>query len=130
MNAGVDDFVNKAGFSARDLQGIDRWEAWTPTYSLTTVGAVTISGRYRVIGRKCEFQVKVSAATSIASTAGTHYIDLPIAAQGLSGMAVMTNDTTNIAVGVGHIDVATSRAYLPTQAASGNTFNVSGWYEV
>lgn len=124
------EITNAGGFTARDAVGIDRWESWTPTYSLTTVGAVTISGRYRVIGRKCEFQVSISAATSIATTAGTHYIDLPIAAKGLSGMAVMTNDTTNIAVGVAHLDVSTSRAYLPTQAASGNTFNVAGSYEI
>jgi hypothetical protein len=42
----------------------------------------------------------------------------------------MTNDTTNIAVGVCHIDHATSRCYLPAQAASGNTFTLAGWYEI
>ena len=47
-----------------------------------------------------------------------------------SGIATMTNDTTNIAVGTCHIDVSTSRCYLPTQAASGNTFNIFGSYEV
>jgi hypothetical protein len=52
------------------------------------------------------------------------------AAKGISGMGVMTNDTSNIAVGVCHIDVATSRCYLPSQVASGNTFKLCGWYEI
>jgi len=119
-------------FTFRDSQGQDRWEiSWTPVFgSLTVIGATSYTGRYRVIGRVCEFQVKFSAATSIASTAGTDYLTLPFAAAGLSGIAVMTNDTTNIAVGVCHIDVATSRCYLPTQTASGNVFNLCGSFEV
>jgi hypothetical protein len=40
------------------------------------------------------------------------------------------NDTTNIAVGTCHIDVSTSRAYLPTQVASGNAFLLCGSYEI
>lgn len=75
-----------------------------------------------------QFQVEFSAATSIASTAGTDYMNLPIAQAGLAGMAVMTNDTTNIAVGLCHIK--SSRCYLPTQGASGNTFHLCGWYEI
>lgn len=117
-------------FAYRDLLGIDRWEPFTVSASLTTVGATTYAGRYRIVGRQCFFQVSLVAATSIATTAGTHYVTLPIAAQGIGGSAAMTNDTTNVAVGVCHIDQATSRCYLPTQGASGNTFNVCGWYEI
>ena len=94
------------------------------------VGTPTYTGRYRIVGRQCFFQVTLVATTSIASTAGTHYVTLPITAGGLGGVATMTNDTTNIAVGVCHLDVATSRAYLPTQAASANTFIVAGWFEI
>jgi hypothetical protein len=123
--------LDKSSFSYRDIRGFDRWENFTPVFgSLTVVGATSYSGRLRFVGRKLEFQVKFSAATSIASVAGTDYLNLPVAAQGLSGIAVMTNDTTNVAVGVCHIDVATSRCYLPAQAASGNTFNICGSYEV
>ena len=121
----------KDSFSWRDLVSQDTWNTFTPVFgSLTVIGATSYSGRYRFVGRKCEFQVKFSAATSIASTAGTDYLTLPFTALGLSGMATMTNDTTNIAVGTCHLDVATSRCYLPTQVASGNTFNLTGWYEV
>jgi hypothetical protein len=123
--------LNNTGFSFRDMIGEDRWTPWTPVFgSLTVVGATSYTGRLRVVGKSLQFQVQFSAATSIASSAGTDYLTLPVAAKGLSGMAVMTNDTTNIAVGLCHIDVATSRCYLPTQVASGNVFNLCGQYEI
>ena len=124
---------NKTGFSWRDLNGKDRWESFSPTFgALTVVGATTYYGRLRIVGRMCYFQVQFSAVTSIESTAGTHYLTLPVTAntQSLAGIATMTNDTTNIAVGNCHIDVATSRCYLPTQVASANVFTLAGSYEV
>ena len=128
-----DEVPNKIGFSWRDLNGKDRWEKFDPTFgALTIVGTPAYFGRLRVVGRQCFFQVKFSAGTSIASVAGTDYLTLPITAksQGLAGIATMTNDTSNIAVGVCHIDVATSRCYLPTQLASANVFNLCGSYEI
>ena len=131
MNAFDDKTIDPSSFAYDNLIGQDQWKAFTPVFgSLTVVGATTYSGRYRFVGKKLEFQVKFLAATSIASVAGTDYFTLPIAAKGLTGMAVMTNDTSNVAVGTCHIDVATSRCYLPAQVASGNTFNLAGWYEV
>ena len=121
--------LDETSFAFRDLTSQDLWTNFTPVFgSLTVVGATNYSGRFRVVGRMLQFQVEFSAATSIASVAGTDYMNLPIAQAGLSGMAVMTNDTTNIAVGVCHI--TNSRCYLPTQGASGNTFHLAGWYEI
>ncbi len=118
-------------FSERDASGQDKWFSFTPTFSgLTVVGATSYSGRYRKVGRSLEFQVQLSAATSIASTAGTTYMLLPITSSGLSGLATMTNKTTNIAVGLCHIDVTNSRCYLPSQLASGNVFNLAGQFEI
>ena len=125
-----DDKLDMKSFSFNDLTGHDRWIAFTPTFSLTVLGATSYSGRLKIVGRQCFFQTQFSAATSIASTAGTHYLTLPITAKGYGGVAIMTNDTTNIAVGVCHIDVTTSRCYLPTQGASGNTFIAAGWFEI
>ena len=48
----------------------------------------------------------------------------------IAGFGVMTNDTTNIAVGLCHLDTATMRLYLPTQAASGDVFNLYFTYEI
>jgi type II secretory pathway pseudopilin PulG len=125
------DEFDQRSFAYRDLLSTDRWESFTPVFgALTVVGATSYTGRYRIVGRQCQFQVQFSAATSIASTAGTDYLTLPITAAGLSGIAVMTNDTTNIAVGVCHIDTGTSRCYLPTQAASGSVFTICGSYEI
>jgi hypothetical protein len=127
----VNEDFDRKSFAYNDIIGQDKWVPWTPVFgSLTVVGATTYAGRLRIVGRSVQFQVKFSAATSIASTAGTDYLTLPITAAGYTGFAVMTNDTTNIAVGVCHLDVSTSRCYLPTQAASGNTFNICGAYEI
>jgi len=125
------DQVDRASFSYENLIGRDRWRDFTPVFgSLAVVGATSYSGRLRTIGRGCAFQVQFSAATSIASTAGTDYLTLPLTARGLSGIAVMTNKTTNIAVGNCVIDVANSRCYLPTQAASAQVFTLYGEFEI
>ena len=131
MNELDDRVLQKQNFAYLDLMGQDKWTAWTPVFgSLTVVGATNYSGRYRIIGRSCQIQVQFSAATSIASIAGTDYLTLPFTATGYSGIGTMTNDTTNIAVGVCHLDVGTSRLYLPTQNASGNVFNLYAQFEV
>lgn len=124
-------FIDQKSFSYNDLLGQDSWTKFVPIFgSLTVVGATNYSGRFKVIGKQLFFQVSFSAATSIASVAGTSYFTLPISAKGLSGLATMTNDTTNVAVGLCHVDADTSRVYLPTQTASGNTFLLSGWVEI
>lgn len=130
MNALDNKSLHETGFAFSDLLGRDRWETtWTPAYSFATATNLTVVGRFKVVGRMCLWQVQ-SSGTSLATTAGTSYIDLPIAAKGYGGVGVMSNDTANTAVGIGHIDVANSRFYPPTQAASGDTFIFSGWYEV
>lgn len=130
MNAFDDLQLDQKSFAMRDLLGIDRWDTFTVSASLTVVGTPTYSGRYRIVGKQCFFQIKAVSSTSIASTAGTHYFAMPIPAKGFAGIATMTDDTTNIAVGVCHIDVATSRCYVPSQVASGDTFTVAGSYEI
>ena len=123
--------ISEQSFAFRDLSGQDRWLEWTPVFTgLTVVGATTYSARFRIVGKSCEFQVKLSAATSIASVAGTTYLALPIASVGLSGIAAMTDQSSNIAVGSCHVDVTNSRCYLPTQTASANTFNLCGSMEI
>lgn len=121
--------LDQRSFSYQDILGQDKWTAWTVSYSFATATSLTVVGRFKVVGRLCFFQVQ-SSGTSLATTAGTSYIDLPITAAGYGGVGVMTNDTANTAVGIGHIDVATSRFYPPTQSASGNTFTFSGFYEI
>jgi hypothetical protein len=126
------DTVDFESFAWMNLIGVDRWVDFTPTFgSLTVVGATNYTGRLRIVGRKCEFQLSFSAATSIASTAGTTYLNLPVKpAKGFAGFGAMTNGTTNIAVGLCDIDITNSRCYLPAQAASGDTFKVFSSYEI
>ena len=123
--------ADESSFAYRDLLDQDVWNTFTPVFgSLTVVGATSYSGRFRFVGRQCYGQVKFSAATSIASVAGTDYLTLPVTANGLTGMGVMSNDTSNVAVGVCHLDVATSRLYLPAQVASASVFNLFWTCEV
>ena len=122
--------IDPGSFAYRDIVGQDAWTVFTVTASLTIVGTPTYVGRLRVVGKQCLFQVSMISTTSIATTAGTSYITLPITAKGIGGIATMTNNTGNTAVGVGHIDVTTSRCYLPSQVASGDSFHVCGWFEI
>lgn len=123
--------VNFSGFAWRDLIGQDRWTTWDPSRTgWTDVGTPTVSGRYRLNGRKCEFQVQVVPSTTVATTAGTSYIGLPVPAAGIAGDGSMVNIATMIAVGSCAFDVTNSRVYVPTQTAIGNTLTIAGWYEV
>lgn len=109
----------------------DTTTTFSPTRtSWTDVGSPTVTGRYSRNKNLCLFEIKVVPSTSIATTAGTSYVALPVTAAGLAGEASMQNITTNIAVGLCVIDVANSRVYVPTQGASGNTFTIAGTYEV
>ena len=131
MNFLDDKILDVKSFAYRDILGQDRWESFTPTFtSLTVSGDTSYSGRYRIVGRSCFFQVQFSAATTVESTAGTTYLTLPIASKGLAGIATMQNKTSNVAVGTCVIDATNSRCYIPTQSASGNVFLVAGWYEI
>ena len=123
--------ISESSFAYRDLLGIDRWDSFVVMFgSLTVVGATSYSGLYRIVGKSLEFQVQFSAATSIASVAGTDYLNLPVVAKGLAGIATMMNKTTNVAVGTCVINTTTSRCYLPAQAASGNMFLLYGKYGI
>jgi hypothetical protein len=123
--------LDPASFAMRDLQGQDVWTEFTPVFgSLTVVGATSYSGRYRFVGRECEFQVQFSAATSIASVAGTTSMETPAAAKGFGGTITMHDLTTNNEVGSGPIKASNSRAYLPLQPVSSDTFLLKGSFEV
>lgn len=131
MNALDNVQVDPFGFAWRDLIGQDKWETWTPVRtSWTDVGTITVTAKFNVRGRMCHFSIKVSPATSIATTAGTSYVSLPIKAAGFGGIATMVNRTANTAVGVCVIDETNSRVYPPSQSASGNTFFINGSYEI
>ena len=126
-------WVNRAGFAWRDLLGQDKWLEWTPVRTgWTDVGTPTVTGRLRIVGRQAYIQVIVLPATSIATVAGTSYIDLPVSgpASGVTGMGNMMDITANTAVGVCVLRVSQNRIYVPAQAASGNNFAIAGWFEI
>ena len=108
------------------------WASWTPTRTgWTDVGSPTVTARYCQIGAVVFFQVKVVPSTTIATVAGTSYINLPVTALagGITGDASMTDLTTLLAIGDCVIDTANSRCYVPAKAATGDTVNIGGWFE-
>jgi hypothetical protein len=108
---------------------------WNPAFtSLTEVpgtGSITKSGRYSRLGRTVFFTVTISCTgdATTASTAGTTYCDLPVAAS--IGDTCSTGDlTTNLSVGNGVVNATTDRIYPASWTATGNTITISGKYEV
>lgn len=123
--------ADESSFAFRDLTDADVWTTFTPVFgSLTVVGATSYSGRLRFVGRYLQVRVKFSAATSIASTAGTTYLTPPAPIKGLGDIGEMANLTTNAGVGVVVANATDQKIYMPAQVASGNTFLISVDYEV
>ena len=111
---------------------LQTWTSWTPTRTgWTDVGAPTVTARYCRLGNVTFLQVKVVPGTTVATTAGTSYINLPVTAgaSSMGGDGTMTDSTTLIGVGNCVFDVANSRCYVPTQAATGDTLIIAGWFE-
>ena len=108
--------------------------AWTPFTATRTgwtdVGSPTVTARYSQIKNVCYFQVKVVPGTTVATVAGTSYVNLPITAFGFTGEGSMTDLTTLIGIGNCVIDSTNSRVYVPTQTATGDTLVIGGWFEV
>ena len=121
--------IDTKGFAYRDMLGLDRWDSFTVSTNVSTAGTTTFTGRYRLIGKACEFQAQLSASGSIATTTGIHYFALPISAKGLAGFAIMTNLSTNAGSACG-VNLSTSRVYLPTQASTTAILSIFGKMEI
>lgn len=124
--------LRRASFSWRDLQGIDRWETYSPTRTGYTEvgGAPTLSGRFVTHGRLCFVQIKIVPVTTIASVGDTSYCALPLAPAGFGGQMQVNSTTVVATAGLCRIDVTNKRVYTPTWVASGNTFVITGSFEV
>lgn len=111
------------GFSFRDIIGQDRWTAFNPIRTgWTDVGtAPVVKAVWRDVGQQCFLQMRVIPGTTVATAVGTSYVALPRAAAGISGEGSMQDLTTKAWIGGCVVDVTTSRLYLPTWAASGDT---------
>lgn len=108
---------------------------WTPAFtSLTEVlggGSVTKSGRYKRIGNTVFYTITITTTggATTASTAGTTYCDLPVAAS-YDDVCTVANGTTNVGVGTGTLNSTNDRCYPSTWAATSDTIIISGKYEV
>lgn len=108
---------------------------WTPTFTNLTVvlggGSVTYSGRYSRIGRTVFYTIKITTTggATTASTAGTTYCTIPIAASE-DDTVTTSNKTTLLGIGVGLLDSTNDRCYPSTWIATSDTIVISGKYEV
>lgn len=108
---------------------------WTPTFTNLTVvngtGGATYAGRYSRIGRTVFYTITITCTgtATTASTAGTTYCDLPVAATQDDTVAV-ANSTTKLAIGDGFLDSTNDRCYPASWTATGNKIIISGKYEV
>lgn len=99
--------------------GYPHWFSFTPTYtSLTVVGASAHTGKYCINGRMVTIQFVTAAATSVASTADTTYMNLPFtpASQGL--FITLNNSTYATSYGNGVFTNGLTRAYMPAISAT------------
>ena len=108
---------------------------WTPTFTNLTVvngtGGATYAGRYTQIGSIVYYTITITCTgtATTASTAGTTYCTLPVAAT-YNDTCATANSTTNVGIGTGVLDATNDRCYPNTWAATGNTITISGKYEV
>lgn len=108
---------------------------WTPTFTNLTVvngtGGATYAGRYTRIGRTVFYTstITCTGTATTASTAGTTYCDLPVAAAQDDTVDV-ANSTTKLAIGGGFLDSTNDRCYPASWTATGNKIIISGKYEV
>ena len=108
---------------------------WTPSFTSLTIvngtGGATYAGRYSRIGRTVFYTVQIvcTGTATTASTAGTTYCDLPVAATQDDTLSV-ANATTRLTIGGGYLDATNDRCYPASWTATGNTIIISGKYEV
>jgi hypothetical protein len=102
---------------------------WTPALNgYTVVGATTLSGAYTLIGNMVFWSFTISAATSLASTAGTSYVSGFSFAPAVGGAFSINN---NAAEGfVSGLCNGTPIMLTPTWAASAWTFYGSGQFRL
>jgi hypothetical protein len=108
---------------------------WTPTFTNLTVvngtGGATYAGRYTQIGSIVYYTITITCTgtATTASTAGTTYCTLPVAAT-YNDTCATANSATNVGIGTGVLDATNDRCYPNTWTATGNTITISGKYEV
>lgn len=108
---------------------------WTPTFtSLTEVlggGSVTKAGRYIRVGNIVSYTITITTTggATTASTAGTTYCTLPVAAS-YDDTNTAANAISKLGIGTGWLDSTNDRCYPSSWTATSDTIIISGKYEV
>lgn len=134
----VHDGATVGGFPAAklaDVGGGTAWTAYTPAIasSLGTFTSASASGRYKVIGKTCFFNIEVDITTN-GTAAGWLTAVLPfvagVATQSISGRNTAVGSAVNCSIyaAAGLITIYTTGGAYP--GANGSAIVVSGAYEI
>jgi len=106
---------------------------WVPTFTGLTVvngtGGATYSGTYTKIGRIVYWSVvvTVTGTCTTASAAGSTWINnLPVIVAGPGTLNAVSAALASYGIGV--VTLNTTKAYVPTWAATNSNITISGWY--
>ena len=118
--------------ASSDANTLDDYEegTWTPAQGsgLTVIGAFTASGKYTKIGRQVYVSGRLSAATSIATTAGTQFCTgLPFTVLESAALGSFTN---NAVTSFGGLAAFSTQVYSTTTMAATSTIDFSCTYTV
>ena len=129
---GIDFSITSSGTGTMTSELLADYEegTWTPIQGsgLTVVGTFSSSGRYTKVGRLVYLSGRLSASTSIATTAGTIMMTgLPFTVAELTTIGLIGNDSLNAFGGVGAF---TTTAYSTSTIAANSVIDFSITYSV
>ena len=129
---GIDFSITSSGTGTMTSELLADYEegTWTPIQGsgLTVVGTFSSSGRYTKVGRLVYLSGRLSASTSIATTAGTIMMTgLPFTVAELTTIGLIGNDSLNAFGGVGAF---TTTAYSTSTITANSVIDFSITYSV
>ena len=114
--------------ASSDANTLDDYEEGTFTLAsnFTITGALTQSNAYVKIGRQVTLNYNFNAATSIACTAGSSFLNLPPFETAYDGTCLAANLATDLGLGVGAVEYSGGSTYIfPPSFTSGANQHIS-----
>lgn len=113
------DFYNNSSSSSK---------SYTPVATGLT-GTAVITGSTNKIGGLLYFQYLIVPSASTSSVLGTTYILLPYTAAAYGSLTAM-KVSSRVLLGVGQVDIGTSKAYTPAWSAVTEPISITGFVQI
>ncbi len=101
---------------------------WTPVVTGLT-GTATVTGAINRIGGLIYFQSLITPATNTTSVLGTTYLSLPYVASAYGSLTAQ-KVSSRISLGIGQVDINTSRVYTPAWSAVTEPISINGFVQI